>query len=653
MSHTHETENACCAGCKVKDNHDDQRIRREIIKGAIAFIIVTSGILLEAFHVKFFIIPYVSLAWYLIAYGLVMSDILISFFKLIRMGDFFNEVTLMTIASILAFLLGLYAEGAGIMVFYFIGELFEETASGNVRKNIRALLEVRPDTAYVVDGENIIPTKPEAITIGTIIEIKTGERVPLDGILLSPKSAFNTSALTGESVPRSIETNGTILAGMISDERTIRIKTTKIFTESTLARILQMVEKAAQNKAPTETFMRKFSHIYTPAVAILALLIVVLPLIYALATGQAYDLNRWVYTACIVLVISCPCAFVISVPLGYFGGIGLAARNGVLFKGGNYLEAITNLKYLITDKTGTMTDGVFTVQNIHCEASMTAQNLLSVVAGIEQKSTHPIARAICEYAKRRNYNPKIFADTQEISGHGLKSTLDGKEVLVGNAALMTQNNINLPEIVLQTAKTSVYCAIDGVFVGSLILSDEIKKDAKATVKLLHQYGVTVIMLSGDKKEIVEEVAAEIGIDHAYGELLPDGKAAFVSEFKKTHKGIIAFTGDGINDAPVLALSDIGISMGTIGSDLAIETSDVVIQTDEPSKIVSAMNAARVTRSIVMQNIILAFVVKFAVMGLAVGSLATLWEGIFADVGVSIIAILNSIRIQGKNINPRL
>ncbi|MGL5721091.1 MAG: heavy metal translocating P-type ATPase [Brevinema sp.] len=649
MSNNHEA-NACCGS---GHDHDEQNLKKDIIKASIAFTMVTLGIVLETFHVGFFMLPYVSLVWFLIAYVLVMSDIFISFIKLVRAGDFFNEVTLMTTASVLAFLLGLYAEGAGIMVFYFIGELFEETASGNARKNIRALLEVRPDTAYVVDGDNIIPTKPEEIPVGTIIEIKTGERVPLDGLLLSPRSGFNTAALTGESVPRSIDTEGVVLAGMISEERTIRIKTTKIFTESTLARILQMVENAAQNKAPTETFMRKFSHIYTPVVAIIALLIVVLPFIYSLSTGQVFDLNRWVYTACIVLVISCPCAFVISVPLGYFGGIGLAARNGILFKGGNHLEAITNLKYLITDKTGTMTDGIFTVQHIHCEAGMTAENLLAIVAGIELKSNHPIARAICDYAKKKDYNPKIFADTQEISGHGLKSTLDGKEVLVGNASLMQKNGVSLPETVLKTARTSVFCAIDGVFVGSLVLSDEIKKDAKATIKLLHQYGVTVIMLSGDQKEIVSEVAKEIGIDMAYGELLPDGKAEFVSNFKKNHKGIIAFTGDGINDAPVLALSDIGISMGTIGSDLAIETSDVVIQTDEPSKIVSAMNAARVTRTIVMQNIILAFVVKFAVMALAIGSLANLWEGIFADVGVSIIAIFNSIRIQGKNINPRL
>ena len=650
MSQNHEAS-SCCGSCKG-GNNEEQNLKKEIAKGAIAFSLVVVGILLETFHARFFTST-ISLAWYLVAYALVMSDIFFNFIRLVRKGDFFNEVTLMTTASILAFLLGLYAEAAGIMVFYFIGELFEETASGNARKNIRALLEVRPDTAYVVDGNNIIPTKPEEITVGTIIEIKTGERVPLDGILLSPKSAFNTAALTGESVPRSIDTDALVLAGMISEERTIRIKTTKIFSESTLARILQMVENAAQNKAPTETFMRKFSHIYTPIVAIIALLIVIVPFIISLSIGQPYDLNRWVYTACIVLVISCPCAFVISVPLGYFGGIGLAARNGVLFKGGNHLEAITNLKYLITDKTGTMTDGIFTVQNIHCETGMTAQNLLAIVAGIELKSNHPIARAICDYAKRQNYNPIIFTDIQEVSGQGVKSTYEGKEVLVGNALLMKNNSIPLPEKVLKTAKTSVYCAIDGAFVGSLILSDEIKKDAKAAVKLLHNYGVKVIMLSGDKKEIVDEVAAEIGIDLAYGELLPDGKAEFVSEFKKAHKGIIAFVGDGINDAPVLALSDIGISMGTMGSDLAIETSDVVIQTDEPSKIISAMNAARITRTIVMQNIIFAFIVKFAVMALAVGSLANLWEGIFADVGVSILAIFNSIRIQGKNINPRL
>lgn len=641
-----------CSSDNCPTDEGPENLRGEMIKAGAAFVLVAAGILMEVFKAPLMQIPYAPIIWFAIPYAIVMADIVKHFFELILQKDFFNEITLMTTASIIAFIIGYPAEGAGVMVFYAIGELFEASAAGKARRNIKALLEVRPDLAYLVEGDSIRPVAPDSVAVGTILEVKTGERVPLDGVLLGEKATFNTAALTGESVPRSVREGEPVLAGMISDARTIRFKTTKLFNESTLARVLDMVQNAAQNKAPTEAFMRKFSHVYTPVVAALALGMVVVPFAYSLFAGIPYDAKKWLYTACITLIISCPCAFVISVPLGYFGGIGLAARHGILFKGGNFLEAITHLKYLVTDKTGTMTKGVFTIQNIHSE-NMEAETLVALIAAVEQKSTHPIAKAICDYAKEKGYTLKALGDSEEIAGHGLRAVIDQKTILVGNQKLMDKFGVSLPSSLPKTAKTSVFCAIDGAFAGSLILADEIKEDAKAAVRLLHSYGIKVIMLSGDRKEIAEEIGAEIGVDEAYGDLLPDGKAEFVQKFKQNNKGTLAFAGDGINDAPVLALSDIGIAMGTMGSDLAIETADLVIQTDEPSKIVSAINAARITRGIVMQNIIFAFAVKFVVMALAIGDMATLWEGIFADVGVSILAIFNAIRIQGKKINPRL
>lgn len=648
--HLHSCASGNCG--TMEEDRDQSHLRNSVIKCASAFTLVISGIILEFLKVPIFDIPYLSLAWYLLAYLIVMVDVIKDFIELIKERDFFNEISLMTVASIIAFIIGQYAEGAGVMVFYAIGDLFEETATGNARRNIKALLEVRPDIAYLVEGNEISTVDPETVKVGSILEVKTGERVPLDGVLIGEKASFNTAALTGESVPRVIKEGEIVLAGMISDSHTIRLKTTKIFSESTLARVLDMVENAAQNKAPTEAFIRKFSHIYTPTVAGVSVLIAVVPLFYALAAGTEYDAMKWLYTACISLIISCPCAFVISVPLGYFGGIGLAARNGILFKGGNFLEAITNLKYLITDKTGTMTKGIFAVQNIHIEDGSDEKSFISILASAEQKSNHPIARAICNYAKDKNYDLKTIDSSEEIAGYGLKVKIEGQTVLAGNLKLMEKFGVELAKELQKTAKTVVFCAVENKFIGSLMLADEVKDDAKKAVSLLHKYGVKVIMLSGDKKEIVQETAQEIDIDEAYGDLLPDGKADFVQSFKETHKGILAFAGDGINDAPVLALSDIGIAMGTLGSDLAIETADVIIQTDEPSKIVSAINAARITRNIVYQNLTLAFAVKFIVMVLAAGNMATLWEGIFADVGVSIIAIFNAIRIQGKNVNNK-
>lgn len=636
----------CC--CENNKNCGPENQNREILKkvwpAVLSFLMIASGMLMEHLQLGFFQPFEVRLVWYFGAFLLVGLPVFREMMVSIRNHDFFNELTLMVTATTGAFIIGEFAEGAAVMLFYTIGELFQELAVNKAKRSIKALLDVRPDVAYVVENGTISARPPQEVLIGSILEVKTGERAPLDGILVTDEALFNTAALTGESMPRSIGKGQPVLAGMIASNKTITMQVTKLYADSALSRILDMVQNASQHKAPTETFIRKFARIYTPAVGALALLIVIVPYFVV----PDYVFKDWLYSALIFLVVSCPCALVISVPLGYFGGIGLASRNGILFKGGNYLEAMTKLTVLVCDKTGTMTKGVFTVQDIRTK-DVSDEEFVSLVASLEKKSNHPIARAVVEYAEKQDIPLLELSGMEEVAGHGLKGMLDGVELLAGNAALMKKYGVPVPEDLVQTAKTTVFLARNGRFLGSLVLADEIKEDARQAVQQLHEYGIKIVMLSGDKTQITQEVAREIGIDEAYGDLLPIDKADFVSHLKQEGHQVIAFVGDGINDAPVLALSDIGIAMGAMGSDLAIETADVVIQTDQPSKIPDAIKVAKYTRQVVLQNIILAFTVKILVMVLGVYGLATLWEAVFADVGVALLAILNAVRIQRKKI----
>ncbi len=636
-------------------NLSAQEIIQEITPAVLSFVVLFAGIIIDFLGIPFFqgsidllnwSIP-IQIIWYGIPFILVGCPVIKeALLLMVKEKDFFNELSLMSFATIGAFAIGEYAEGLGVMVFYAIGEVVQGLAVSKSKKNIKSLLDVRPDIAHVLRDDKIIGVDPKDVLIDEIIEIRTGEKVPLDGILLTDKAFFNTAALTGESVPRGIKQSEEVLAGMLSSEKTVRVQVTKTYSDSTLARILKMVQDATENKSPTEQFIRKFARVYTPIVFALALSVTVVPIF---VLGSEYVFVEWFYKSLIFLVLSCPCALVISVPLGYFGGIGLGSHHGILFKGGNHLEAMTNLKTLVTDKTGTITKGVFTVQKI---VSENENQLLQYLIAIEKHSTHPIAKAIVEYITPKNLEAIALNNVTDIAGKGIKADFNGQILMAGNNKMMLDHNITVAPELLTYANTVVFVALDQKFLGAVVVADEIKEDAALAVQQLHQLGVNIVMLSGDNKDIVAEVAKELSIDEAHGELLPDGKVSFFEQLKlkKAPKDIIAFVGDGINDAPVLALSDVGIAMGGLGSDLAIETADIIIQNDEPSKIPLAIRIAKATRAIVLQNITLAMGVKVLVLILGVNGLATMWEAIFADVGVSLLATLNSSRLLYKKFN---
>jgi Cd2+/Zn2+-exporting ATPase len=480
---------------------------------------------------------------------------------------------------------------------------------------------------------------PESVKVGETIQIKVGERVPLDGEMLSEGSSFNTSALTGESKPSTFSKGETVLAGMINQEKVVELKVTKLFNDSSLARILTLVQDATTRKAKTEQFIRKFARIYTPIVVFLAIGITLIPWLFV----ENYVFNTWLYRALIFLVISCPCALVISIPLGYFGGIGAASRSGILFKGSNYLDLMTKINQVVMDKTGTLTKAVFKVQEVE-SYDIPQDEWLPLAAALEAKSTHPVAKAVVEYANN-NFSKMQVDALEEISGHGLKGEVNGKEVLAGNVKLMDMMKVSVNDGLRKIVDTIVIVAIDRKLAGYLTIADEIKEDSKQAVDALHKLNVKTTMLSGDKQAVVDKVAKYLGIDKAYGDLLPENKVQKVEALKKDKMNVVAFVGDGINDAPVLALSDVGIAMGGLGSDAAIETADVIIQTDHPSKIATAIQIGKTTTKIVWQNIGLAFAVKVIVLILGAGGLATMWEAVFADVGVAMLAILNAVRIQ--------
>jgi Cd2+/Zn2+-exporting ATPase len=615
----------------------------------LSFLMLTGGITMNVLNVAFFRENGVSFLWYLLAYLPVGLPVMKEVWESMLKKDFFSEFTLMSIATIGAFCIGEYPEGVAVMLFYSIGELLQNKAIDSARRNIGVLLDVRPEkTTLVKDGQSV-SVHPRQVRVNEIIELKAGERVPLDGTMLSEEATFNTAALTGESLPRIIPAGEEILAGMIVTDRLIRMQVTKPFDESALARILKLVEEAASRKAPAELFIRKFARIYTPLVTGLALLIVLIPALYSLI-DSAFDFewNEWIYRALVFLVISCPCALVISIPLGYFGGIGAASRLGVLFKGGNYLDAITKINTVVFDKTGTLTEGSFQVQSCQWTPDTTKTELIRLIASAESNSSHPIAKAIVDYAGQNGIGLLPAEDVTEIAGHGLKTKIDGHTVLVGNTRLLEKFRIPFPPELSAVTETIVACAVENQYKGHVLLADALKKDAIPAINKLKALNIENIrILSGDKQSIVTTLAQKLGILHAYGDLLPEEKVKHLEELKRHPVNRIAFVGDGMNDAPALALSHVGIAMGGLGSDAAVETADVVIQTDQPSKVATAIETGRYTRRIIWQNIALAFSVKLLVLILGAGGLATLWEAVFADVGVALMAILNVLRIQKR------
>lgn len=605
----------------------------------ISFVLLIAGIVADNLWEPSFFSGWLRFSWYAVAYLLVGLTVAVKGFKLLIRGDVFTEFLLMTIATLGAFYIGEYPEGVAVMLFYTVGELFQDAAVNRAKRSIKALLDIRPDTATVLIDGNYKEVLPTDVKVGDTIQIKVGEKVPLDGEMLSEGSSFNTAALTGESKPDTKRKGETVLAGMINQEKIVELKVTKLFEESSLARILTMVQEATTRKARTEQFIRRFARIYTPIVVFLAIGLTFIPYFFV----ENYVFNDWLYRALIFLVISCPCALVISIPLGYFGGIGAGSRNGILFKGSNYLDLMTKVNTVVMDKTGTLTKGVFKVQEVK-SFDIPEKDWLPLAAALESKSTHPIAKAIVEHVGDAAKNITI-TDLEEISGHGLKGKANGKEVLAGNVKLMDKFNIPVNEDLKKITDTVAVVALDKKLAGYVTIADEIKEDSKQAVEELHKRGIKSIMLSGDKQAVVDKIAKQLNIDNAFGDLLPEQKVEKVEEIKKDKSKIVAFAGDGINDAPVLALSDVGIAMGALGSDAAIETADVVIQTDQPSKIATAVNIGKATNKIVWQNIGLAFGVKLIVLALGAGGIATMWEAVFADVGVALLAILNAVRIQ--------
>lgn len=588
-----------------------------------------------------------ELILFLASYLIVGGDVVYKALKNIVRGQVFDENFLMSIATVGAFVIGEYPEGVAVMLFYQVGELFQSIAVNRSRKSISALMDIRPDFANLKAGDEIKRVSPEEVRIGDLIIVRPGEKVPLDGKVAEGNSAMDTSALTGESVPREVAAGDDVLSGFINKNGVLTIEVTKVFGESTVAKILDLVENASSKKAPTENFITKFARYYTPVVVIVAALLAVLPPL--IISGATFA--DWVYRALIFLVISCPCALVVSIPLGFFGGIGASSKNGVLVKGSNYLEALNDVKYVVFDKTGTLTKGAFKVNGIYPQNGWTEQELLRQAAFAEMHSTHPIAQSIRE-AYGRELNEELLAGYNEISGHGIQVTFEGREVLAGNAKLMKRENIDFAAPT--ELGTIVHVAIDKQYAGYLVIADEVKEDSAQAIRSLKNLGVKkIVMLTGDIKAVGEAIGKKLGVDEVRAELLPQHKVEELEKIdrQKSSKEKIVFVGDGINDTPVLARADVGVAMGGLGSDAAIEAADIVIMTDEPSKLASAIHIAKRTRRIVWQNIIFALLVKAVFLLLGAFGIATMWEAVFSDVGVTLLAVLNAMRVM--KIKPNL
>ena len=612
-------------------------MKKEVIKVVIALILFLISLIIP------FENAWINIGIYIISYLIVGLDVLIEAIKNIFKGEVFDENFLMTIATIGAFAIGEYPEAVAVMLFYQVGEMFQSYAVDKSRKSIASLMDIRPDFANIKKNGSIEKVSPDKINIGDIIIVKPGEKVPLDGTIVDGNSMLDTSALTGESVPREVNIGDEVLSGSINQNGLIEIKVTKSFGESTVSKILDLVENASSKKSKSENFISKFANYYTPIVVVIAVLLAIIPPIIFKET----EFIQWLYRALTFLVVSCPCALVISIPLGFFGGIGGASKLGVLVKGSNYLEALSKTEVVVFDKTGTLTEGVFEVQKVN-SIDIKKEDLIKYAAYAESFSNHPIANSL-KKAYGKDIDNKKISETHELSGLGVNAVVDEKVVFVGNEKLMQEKNIEY--IKCNEIGTILYVAINNQFKGTIIISDKIKADAKKAIEKLKKNNVKkIVMLTGDKKAVGESVAKELGLDEVYTELLPNDKVEKVEELmkSKSEKGKLAFVGDGINDAPVLAISDIGIAMGGLGSDAAIEAADVVLMTDEPSKVVDAIKISKKTLKIVKQNIIFAIAVKILVLILSAIGLSNMWQAVFADVGVSVLAILNALRVLVGN-----
>lgn len=588
---------------------------------------------------------WLQIALFIISYIIVGGDVVKRAVKNIFKGQVFDENFLMSIATIGAFFIGEYPEGVAVMLFYQVGELFQSYAVGKSRKSIASLMDIRPDYANVKKGDELVKVDPDEVQIGDIIVIKAGEKIPLDGKVIEGSSMIDTSALTGESVPREVEVGSDILSGCININGVITAEVTKEFGESTVSKILDLVENASSKKSNSEQFITKFARYYTPVVVIIAVFLAIIPPL--VIDGATF--SDWIYRALAFLVVSCPCALVISIPLSFFGGIGGASKKGVLVKGSNYLEALAETEIIVFDKTGTLTKGVFNVQEIHPEG-VSKEELLELTAHAESYSNHPISLSLKRAYSKEIDNGRI-SDVEEISGHGVIATVDGKKVMAGNIKLMKM--MDIPYFKGELIGTIVHVAVNNKYIGYIVIADEVKEDSAQAIKELKAANIKqTVMLTGDNKSIGSKVAKELGLDKVYAELLPADKVEKLEELfsKKSKKGKLAFVGDGINDAPVLARADIGIAMGGLGSDAAIEAADVVIMTDEPSKIATAMKISKKTLKIAHQNIVFAIGIKIIVLILSAFGITTMWAAIFADVGVTIIAVLNAFRaLNVKNL----
>ncbi|NLW39414.1 MAG: cadmium-translocating P-type ATPase [Tissierellia bacterium] len=606
----------------------DHLDRKDIIR------IILSGIL--------FIIPGLlkldgvpRFAVYLLAYIIIGLEIIIKAVRNLVAGHPFDEYFLMTVATLGAFAIGEYPEGVAVMLFYQVGEFFQGLAVNHSRKSISSLVDIRPDYANLEKDGKISVVNPKDVHIDDIIVIKPGEKVPLDGLVIEGKSSVDTSNITGESVPRNIQAGDTLLSGFVNNEGLLRMQVKKEFKDSTVSKILDLVENAASKKAPTERFITKFARYYTPIVVFIALAIGIIPPLFL-----GYNISDWAYRAFVFLVISCPCALVISIPLGFFGGIGGASKVGILVKGGNYLEALTDVDTMVFDKTGTITKGIFKVTKIEGFNGHSQEEVLELAALSESFSNHPIGRSIVAAYGGEIDKAKVTS-YREIAGKGIEAEIDGSKILIGNEKLFKDNNIEIVEV--ESIGTIAYVGKDGVHIGTIEVSDELKDNVVDHIKEIKSAGIKTVMLSGDKEETAKKVGRMVNIDRVYGDLLPQDKVRIFEDILSKSKGKVAFIGDGVNDAPVLARADIGVAMGGLGSDAAIEASDIVIMTDEIGKLATGIRIAKNTKKIVIQNIVFALGVKLAVLALGAFGLASMWEAVFADVGVSIIAILNSMR----------
>ena len=650
MSEELECEDGSCTVDYTKETPKQKKtvtFNKDYIAPVIGIFFLLLGIGLDFYEIPFFKSP-IPLIWFGIIYVVVGGPIVLRAAKLVAKGNIYNEFVLMSTATLGAFLIGEYEEGVAVMLFYVVGELVQGAAVNKAKRSIEALLKVQVEEVSVLENGKTIIRHPKDVEVGQIIQTKSGQKIALDGELISESAILNTAALTGESVPDTKQKGETVLAGMVNLNKVIEIKTTSKYEDTKLSKILKLVQEAVGRKAKTQLLISRLAKVYTPIVFWLAVALVAMPFFFL---GDAYEFQKWFERALIFLVISCPCALVISIPLGYFGGIGAGSRNGILFKGSNYLDLMTKVDTVVMDKTGTLTKGVFEVQEV-VAVDFDKELLLELTSVLERNSTHPIAEAIAKYEAHRPSSQREEISTfntsniEEISGHGMKGKVGDYEVLAGNLKLLEKFNIQYDEQLKSNTETIVVIAINQKYAGYITIADTIKDDAKEAMAALHKIKKVseVIMLSGDKQLVVDKIAKQLGIDRAIGGLLPEDKITEVEKLKAQGK-TVAFIGDGINDAPVITIADVGMAMGGLGSDAAIETADVVIQTDQPSKIATAMHIGHATNQIIWQNIILALGVKVLVLTLGALGMATLWEAVIADVGVALLAILNAVRIQ--------